>query len=524
MKRHFLLLFGVLLVYATVIFCPALVLGDETFLEPLEGWRILIDPGIGREVFKGPFVEEAKGPKGLSEPKVNLNVAMFLAGFLEQAGAEVALSREAGDPLPSLDERLKTAAKFEANLILSIHHDYNKDPKINFAKTYYYPPDEKPDVSIAEHMTKSLSGELDIPGKGPEAFSFLLLTRSELPCVMISCGCISNPEYEKKLEALEFNRQEAIALLKGMMAFQQDLTDRKVSKPPLLIHSRKEPVQVKQTSSRFPTLPETQAPMPLPKPLEKSKTTKTTTTAMPTKHFSPPLLNPVGDPFDQSWLYGESWGELPVRKGVSFSAPAGTAVKAAANGVVAEASSSPPAAAPEYPNCVIIKHYNLIPEVPTMFTVYGNLADFKVKKGDRVNRGDVIGTTGAPSTASSPSRDTEFHFQIRWGNINEGCIVNPELFTEHTSANTGIIIGKLVDEAGDFIPLVRIEGAKKDPSLERYSYSLTYAQSVPSSELYEENFVISDLVSGEHILTSEYGVRRATVEPGKITMVTWQAK
>ncbi len=498
--------------------------GAETFLQPLQGWRILIDPGTGRELIQGTPVKKAIKPRGVGEAVVNMRVALFLSDFLKNAGAEVMLSRKPGEVLRSLDERLKTARDFKANLILSIHHNYGKDTKTNFAKVYYYPPRKEPESSIARHIAGALAKELNLRNLGPEVFSYPLLTRSQIPAVMISCGCITNPRYEKKLKDLEFNRLEAIAILKGMMNFQEELSKKEAVKPPMPV-VKPAPPSLPSVTGPLPRVPFSKPPMPQPLPIKETlipSPVKVATKAL--KPFNPPLLNPVGAQFDQSWLFGESWGDLPIKNGVSFIAPAGTPVKAAADGVVMEASAKPPTAVPEYPNCVILKHVRVIPQISTIYTIYGKLASIKVKKGDKVKRGDVIGTTGAPYSSENSSRDTELEFEVRCGNINQGCIVNPELFTEHTTQDTGIIIGKLIGRDGKLKPGVRIDGASKPPEILRYSYSLTYGAGIPPSDLYKENFVIGDVVPGDCVLTCDFGVKTVKVEAGRITLVTWKAE
>ncbi|MCX6999714.1 MAG: N-acetylmuramoyl-L-alanine amidase, partial [Candidatus Sumerlaeota bacterium] len=104
----------------------------ETFLQSLQGWRIFIDSGTGNELSKIPFVEKTKDTNDVTEADINMRVALFLADFFKKAGAEILLSREPAQPLPKLDERLKKADEFKANLILSINHDREKNPKVNY--------------------------------------------------------------------------------------------------------------------------------------------------------------------------------------------------------------------------------------------------------------------------------------------------------------------------------------------------------------------------------------------------------
>jgi len=71
---------------------------DTLDVSSVAGKRIVIDPGHGG-VFRG-----AIGVEGLDEADVNLGVALYLWGLLEEAGAEVHLTRKTdrdfvgGDP------------------------------------------------------------------------------------------------------------------------------------------------------------------------------------------------------------------------------------------------------------------------------------------------------------------------------------------------------------------------------------------------------------------------------------------
>ena len=56
-----------------------------------------------------------------------------------------------------------------------------------------------------------------------------------------------------------------------------------------------------------------------------------------------------------------------------------------------------------YGNLIVLKH----PE--NFFTAYGHLLESRVKKGDRLRQGDVIGLVGRSGRASTP----HLHFEVR---------------------------------------------------------------------------------------------------------------
>ena len=84
--------------------------------------------------------------------------------------------------------------------------------------------------------------------------------------------------------------------------------------------------------------------------------------------------------------------------GLDFSAPLGTEVYAAGDGVVESASRS----SYGYGNKIIINHgYGYK-------TVYAHLNSFKVRKGQKVSRGQEIGTVGNSGLSTSP----HLHYEV----------------------------------------------------------------------------------------------------------------
>ncbi|HPL17798.1 MAG TPA: N-acetylmuramoyl-L-alanine amidase [Spirochaetota bacterium] len=84
----------------------------------LKDKKIFVDPGHGGG---DPRDRYRTGPNGVSEPELNLKVAVILADMLNAAGAKVELSRtgSSGDPD---HERARKARQWKPDLLVSIHH------------------------------------------------------------------------------------------------------------------------------------------------------------------------------------------------------------------------------------------------------------------------------------------------------------------------------------------------------------------------------------------------------------------
>ena len=91
---------------------------------PVRDIKVVLDPGHGG---KDPG---ARGPTGLTESRLNLQVALVVAGLLEQREIPTMLTR-AGDYYMSLDERVFLGDAVNAEAFVSIHHNAPTAAKSN---------------------------------------------------------------------------------------------------------------------------------------------------------------------------------------------------------------------------------------------------------------------------------------------------------------------------------------------------------------------------------------------------------
>lgn len=87
--------------------------------------------------------------------------------------------------------------------------------------------------------------------------------------------------------------------------------------------------------------------------------------------------------------------------GINISAPKGTPVRAAENGVVVYSGSE----LKGYGNLVLVRHAD------QWMTAYAHLDKSLVKKGDTIKRGQSIGTVGSTGQVDTP----QLHFEVRRG-------------------------------------------------------------------------------------------------------------
>jgi len=89
---------------------------------------------------------------------------------------------------------------------------------------------------------------------------------------------------------------------------------------------------------------------------------------------------------------------MKMHKGIDIAAPTGTKVYAAGSGKVLKITSSDDG----YGNCIVIEHgYGFVSR-------YAHLSSFKIKEGDEVKKGDLIGLVGSTGRSTGP----HLHYEI----------------------------------------------------------------------------------------------------------------
>ncbi len=126
-----------------------------------------------------------------------------------------------------------------------------------------------------------------------------------------------------------------------------------------------------------------------------------------------PVLGSISSSFGETRLSSAAGGARP-HKGVDISAPLGTPVVAAAAGVVISCGWQA-----EMGKSVYIDHGH------GFATLYGHLKKILVKPGDKVKKGQIIGTVGMTGNSTGPHLHYEVHVQ--------GVPVNPQTYLRQTS-------------------------------------------------------------------------------------------
>jgi len=192
-------------------------------LEPtiLSGRKILIDPGHGG-YFRG-----TEGPGGLEEADVNLGVALYLAGLLREAGADVHLTRSADRDFLAwedstvafdLSARLAIADSLQPDVFVSIHHNAHHNGIQNAVETYYRfgdPPSRDLAFCVHRHLMRNLG---IIEGEVKQG-NYYLLRSINTTAILTEASYLTHPQVERKLRLAEKQRLEAEAIFLGLVEY-----------------------------------------------------------------------------------------------------------------------------------------------------------------------------------------------------------------------------------------------------------------------------------------------------------------
>ncbi len=246
----------------------------------------------------------------------------------------------------------------------------------------------------------------------------------------------------------------------------------------------------------------------------------------PAEHFILSRPVPADSPqwTDKAYPYGSTrGGTLQTHHGVEFNVPNGTAVLAAADGVVRFAGTDDVVIAGPQPNfygqAVVLEHSPATSSNTPLFTLYGHLSEVLVESGQRVNRGEVIGISGDSGVAYGP----HLHFEVRQGTNNYSTTRNPLLWLKPFDG-LGVVAARIAWPDGRPVleaPVVlrRIDGQAP------YTAGTTYATGgANGDDQRQENLVLDDVVPGYYELEvgSDAGAVRQTlwVFPDRTTFLT----
>ncbi|MGL5646574.1 MAG: N-acetylmuramoyl-L-alanine amidase family protein [Clostridium sp.] len=171
-------------------------------IKNLKEAKIIIDPGHGM-TNKGIFDPGALGFYGITEHKMNVNIAKILEAKLKNSGAEVIRLRTS-EKIYNLKDRQKRVYIEDADMFISLHHNSGGKDMIQ-TETYY-------NSEFSKDLAKNINNEIvktykeDIFKKNNESYNgggkwdyYTVLLDGYVPSVLVEVGYINNLESFNKI-------------------------------------------------------------------------------------------------------------------------------------------------------------------------------------------------------------------------------------------------------------------------------------------------------------------------------------
>jgi murein DD-endopeptidase MepM/ murein hydrolase activator NlpD len=235
------------------------------------------------------------------------------------------------------------------------------------------------------------------------------------------------------------------------------------------------------------------------------------------------LIRPVGSNYNNFGLphypYGSNGpaNDLRIHHGVDLANPIGIKIYAAAPGTVLSADKghfNEYESITSYGNTVVVEHDFGYRGQP-VYTLYAHLSAMLVRKGDRVEAGQVIGLIGSTGQVSGP----HVHFEVRIGRNSYFAVRNPDLWMA-PYVGTGVIAGQLALEDGELAedaPITVIDLATGQVVYRTTTYA---GFGVNPDDYWGENFTIPDVPTGHYLITGRYNATTWSAEVEVLAGVT----
>jgi N-acetylmuramoyl-L-alanine amidase len=199
----------------------------NTFKLPMKNTVIIIDPG------HGGIDPGASGRSGVTEDKINLQIALKLRRLIEQSGGIGLMTREDDSGLYSdgktrirdkKNEDLRTRHEMinnsGADIFISIHLNSFPQSQYYGAQTFYQKGSEegkKLSEIIQNELKEVIENQNHRMAKSID--TVYILKNKNMPGALVECGFLSNPQEERLLQDDKYQDKIAWAIFMGIMRY-----------------------------------------------------------------------------------------------------------------------------------------------------------------------------------------------------------------------------------------------------------------------------------------------------------------
>lgn len=183
----------------------------------LKNRTIVLDPGHGNQ-------DPGAVANGLREKEINLDVALKLKEKLEEAGADVKMTRD-DDTFLELKERVSFAVDQQGDAFLSIHANAASE-SVNGTETFYYSAAQngydvrKESRKLTEAIHARLMDQLDMFDRGVKTDGFYVIKyNAAMPSSLVELGFLTNEDDAEKLKKQSWRKRAVDALYLGFFDY-----------------------------------------------------------------------------------------------------------------------------------------------------------------------------------------------------------------------------------------------------------------------------------------------------------------
>ena len=220
----------------------------QRHLDQLDCRVIVLDPGHGGRD------SGAMGARGVEEKRGVLDIAHRARLHLANAGLKVYLTRE-GDRFIPLQERSRLAARWDADLFVSIHLNSANNRSASGIETHIlavpgYPStsssaNETParvtyqgsslngaNVILGHALQKHLLGATGSVDRGLRRARFVVLKEATCPAALVECGFLSNAAEESRVLREDYRESLARGISDGILEYVNNVRRAQVASIP----------------------------------------------------------------------------------------------------------------------------------------------------------------------------------------------------------------------------------------------------------------------------------------------------
>ena len=175
----------------------------------------------------------ASSDEGITEAKINLNIALKVQKLLEEVGATVILTRSNDNGIydegsntirekkkSDIKNRVKIGNESTADIFVSIH--LNKIPqKQDWGWQTFFKKGDEGSEKLAKSLQDGLNETIQKENKREplKIENIYIVDHVEIPISIVECGFLSNEEEEKLLQTDEYQNKLAKGICLGIMNY-----------------------------------------------------------------------------------------------------------------------------------------------------------------------------------------------------------------------------------------------------------------------------------------------------------------